>query len=83
MTNKSHAQLSAHIARIEGQLAGARDALEQDDCAKVARTLLAASRSLASVRATCASEFLERKVYRNAKVSDASLLADIRALIKA
>ena len=73
----------AHVARVEGQLAAVRAALAVEDCGKAARTLLAASRSLDSVRATCISEFLGSKIYGNAPVKDESLLADVRSLIKA
>ncbi|MDR3571684.1 MAG: metal-sensing transcriptional repressor [Candidatus Pacebacteria bacterium] len=83
MQNKKHAVLAAHLARVEGQLAAARAALEADDCSKTARTLLAAMRSLQSARATCVSGFLSERVYRNAKVADTALLEDVRALMKA
>ncbi len=76
-------QLVAHIARIEGQLAAARRALEVDDCNKTARTLFAASRSLSSLRATCISEFLSKKVYRGAVEHDKKLLEDVRSLMRA
>lgn len=75
--------LAAHIARVEGQLAASRRALETGDCSKVARTLLAASRSLASVRAACVSEFLATKVYAKANVTDQELLNDVRSLMRA
>lgn len=80
---KKNNTLSAHIARVEGQLAAVRSALETNDCGKAARTLLAASRSLDSIRATCISEFLSQRVYGSAPVKDAALLADVRSLIKA
>ncbi len=73
----------AHVARVEGQLAAVRVALEAEDCGKAARTLLAASRSLDSVRATCISEFLSSKIYGDAPVKDKALLADVHSLIKA
>jgi DNA-binding FrmR family transcriptional regulator len=76
-------ELMAHVARIEGQLAAVRTALQADDCSKVARTLLAASRSLSSLRAACINEFISRKVYPNTSVKDEQLLADVRSLIKA
>lgn len=83
MQNKIQVALSAHIARVEGQLASVRAALEAGDCGKAARTLFAASRSLASARATCIDEFLSSKVYKHALVKDKALLADVRSLIKA
>ncbi len=83
MDKKTHAQLSAHIARIEGQLAAARIAVESNDCNKVAKTLLAASRSLTSVRATCISEFMSQRVYSDAKVRDTGLLEDVQRLMRA
>jgi DNA-binding FrmR family transcriptional regulator len=83
MELKRTAALSAHIARIEGQLVAVRDALERNDCSKAARTLMAASRSLASVRALCATTLLEDRVYAGAKVHDEHLLDDVRLLIKA
>lgn len=83
MKKKANAELSAHLARIEGQFKAARRAFEADDCAKVARTLLAASRSLSSLRAACVGEFLENKVYQNSPIRDEALLKDVRALIKA
>lgn len=73
----------AHIARIEGQLAAARAALETDDCNKTARTLLAASRSLSSLRASCISEFMSEKVYRGAAPRDTKLLEAVRSLMRA
>lgn len=79
---KSHTQLRAHLARIEGQLAAVRGALEQDDCSKAARTLLAASRSLQSARALCVSAFLSERVYPHAKAADSALLEDVHALLK-
>ncbi|CAN5758630.1 hypothetical protein BH11PAT2_BH11PAT2_02580 [soil metagenome] len=87
MSTKTHApstkELVVHVARIEGQLSAVRAALESDDCNKAARTLLAASRSLSSLRAACITEFITKKVYRNASVKDTQLLADVRSLIKA
>lgn len=83
MKNAKHAQLMAHIARIEGQLAAVRSALEADDCHKAAQTLLAATRSLHSARASCVKGFLSERVYRNAKISDKTLMDDVDALIKA
>lgn len=76
-------QLAAHVARVEGQLAAVRAALEADDCGKAARTLLAASRSLGSLRAACTNEFISNRVYRGAKVSDKKLLDDVRSLMRA
>ncbi len=76
-------KLIAHVSRIEGQLAAVRAALIVEDCGKAARTLLAASRSLDSVRAACISEFFGTRIYGNATVKDTSLLADVRSLIKA
>lgn len=75
--------LVVHVARIEGQLAAVRSALEADDCSKAARTLLAATRSLSSLRAACINEFITKKVYQNTSVKDASLLTDVRSLLKA
>lgn len=83
MQKKHTTKLTAHIARVEGQLAAVRTALEADDCGKAARTLLAASRSLDSIRAICISEFLGQKIYGNAPVKNAALLADVQSLIKA
>lgn len=83
MIHKKRSTLSAHISRVEGQLAAVRSALDHEDCGKAARTLLAASRSLDSIRAACISEFLTQRVYGNAPVKDVTLLADIRSLIKA
>lgn len=83
MKTKNMTKLSAHIARVEGQLAAVRAALDLDDCGKAARTLLAASRSLDSIRTTCISEFLGRKIYGNAPIKNAALLADVQSLIKA
>lgn len=83
MINQKHASLTAHIARIEGQLAAVRAALAADDCSKAARTLLAATRSLQSARATCVEGFLNDRVYRGAKVANKALLADVHALMKA
>ena len=83
MKKGTHAKLTAHLARIEGQLAAVRDALEQDDCSKAARTLLAASRSLQSARASCVEGFLSEQVYSGAKVANAQLLKDVHALLKA
>ena len=83
---KHHAhnkELAAHVARVQGQLAAVHEALLADDCHKATRTLCAASRSLASLRATCASEFVSRRVYRGAQPSDAVLLEDVRALMRA
>ena len=76
-------ELIAHVSRIEGQLAAVRAALTVQDCGKAARTLLAASRSLDSVRAACISEFLGTKVYGDAPIKDEALLADVRSLIRA
>jgi len=75
--------LIAHVARVEGQLAAVRAALMADDCSKASRTLMAASRSLSSVRAACASEFISNRVYRGARVSDKKLLEDVRSLMSA
>ncbi len=83
MQDSKHTKLITHIARIEGQLAAVRAALTADDCHKAATTLLAATRSLHSARATCVKGFLSERVYRNAKVVDASLMDDVDALIKA
>lgn len=83
MQHKNNAALISHVARVEGQLAAVRAALEAQDCGKAARTLLAASRSLSSVRAACVSEFLLRQVYKSAQVKDKALLADVRSLMKA
>lgn len=83
MKSEKHAKLIMHIARIEGQLAAVRAALASDDCHKAAKTLLAATRSLHSARATCVKGFLSERVYRNAKITDASLMDDVDALIKA
>ena len=73
----------AHVARIEGQLAAVRAALEADDCSKVARTLFAASRSLGSLRATCISKFMSEKVYEHVPAHNKKLLDDVRSLMKA
>ena len=83
MQKTKHAELSAHIARVEGQLAAVRTALAADDCSKAARTLLAASRSLQSARASCVEGFLSERIFRGAKASDDALLADVHALMKA
>lgn len=83
MQTKTQKQLSAHIARIEGQLAAARAALEADDCGKTARTLFAASRSLSSLRAMCIDQFLSNKVYRHSAVRDKKLLTDVQSLMRA
>lgn len=83
MQKKKITDLVSHVARVEGQLAAVRAALEVQDCGKAARTLLAASRSLDSVRATCISEFLGSKIYGNVTVKDKALLEDVRSLIKA
>jgi DNA-binding FrmR family transcriptional regulator len=83
MKHKNTTALMAHVARVEGQLAAVRAALEAEDCGKAARTLLAASRSLDSVRAACISEFLVTKIYGNAPVKDSTLFEDVRSLIKA
>lgn len=83
MRTKNHMQLQAHLARVEGQIAAVRDALERDDCSKAARTLLAASRSLESARAHCITCFLGERVYAHAKVADPTLLADVQSLLKA
>ena len=83
MKKKNHSQLQAHLARVEGQLAAVRDALERDDCSKAARTLLAASRSLHSARAFCITAFLSERVYPRAKTADATLLEDVHSLLKA
>lgn len=83
MQHKHNSQLTAHVARVEGQLSAVRAALEANDCGKAARTLLAASRSLSSLRATCISEFLSSQVYKHAPVKDKALLADVRSLMKA
>lgn len=83
MTHKNNTALTSHVARVEGQLAAVRAALEANDCGKAARTLLAASRSLASLRAACVSEFLTGQVYKSAPVKDKALLADVRSLMKA
>lgn len=83
MTTKKHSDLVAHVARVEGQLAAVRAALEADDCSKVARTLFAASRSLGSLRATCIDTFLRERVYPHALVKDKQLLEDVHALMKA
>jgi DNA-binding FrmR family transcriptional regulator len=83
MQRKNHGELAAHVARVEGQLAAVRAALDADDCGKAARTLLAASRSLSSARALCVSEFLSGKIYKHAPVKDKALLADVRSLMKA
>lgn len=82
-TRSSTKELVVHTARIEGQLSAVRTALEADDCSKAARTLLAASRSLSSLRAACITEFITKKVYRDAFVKDTQLLTDVRSLIKA
>lgn len=73
----------AHVARIEGQLAAVRAALEADDCSKVARTLFAASRSLGSLRATCINKFISEQVYPHATVQNKKLLEDVHSLMKA
>lgn len=78
-----HHTLATHVARVEGQLAAVRAALEAGDCGLAARTLLAASRSLASVRSACVSEFLSERVYGKAPVKDKKLLEDVRSLMKA
>ena len=83
MRKTKHAELSVHIARVEGQLRAVRAALEADDCSKAARTLLAATRSLQSARASCVAGFLSERIYRGAKVSDDALLVDVHALMKA
>lgn len=83
MKQDTRAQLTAHLARIEGQLAAVREALDADNCSKAARTLLAASRSLQSARALCVTSFLHERVYPRAKVADQALLADVQALLKA
>jgi len=83
MQRKNHAALSSHVSRVEGQLAAVRAALVANDCSKAARTLLAASRSLASLRAACVSEFLSGQVYKHAPVKDKALLDDVRSLMKA
>ena len=83
MQQNNHKELSAHVARVEGQLAAVRAALDSNDCGKAARTLLAASRSLGSLRAVCISEFLSGQVYKHAPVKDKALLADVRLLMKA
>ena len=83
MEPNNHAALAAHVARVEGQLAAVRAALNTNDCSKAARTLLAASRSLSSLRAACVSEFLSGQVYKRAPVKDKKLLADVRSLMKA
>ena len=83
MNHKKHAALSAHVSRVEGQLAAVRAALSVNDCSKAARTLLAASRSLASLRAACVSEFMSGQVYSNAPVKNKALLADVQSLMKA
>lgn len=83
MNTKNNASLIAHIARVEGQLAAVRVALAADDCSKAARTLLAASRSLDSVRAACAEGFLTKRIFKNAKIKDPALMRDIQFLIKA
>lgn len=83
MKKKNHAQLQAHLSRIEGQLSAVRDALERDDCSKAAKTLLAASRSLQSARALCVTGFLSERVYPHVKAADAALLEDVRSLLKA
>lgn len=80
---ESKQQLIMHVARLEGQLAAVRSALEVDDCSKAARTLLAASRSLTSLRAACAGAFISTRIYKYAKVSDTKLLEDVRALMRA
>ena len=80
---QKHIELITHIARIEGQLKAVRAALEAQECSKAARTLLAATRSLQSARATCVETFLGERVYPNAKVSDKVLLRDVHALMKA
>jgi DNA-binding FrmR family transcriptional regulator len=83
MEHTTHIKLTAHLARIEGQLSAVRTALDQDDCSKAARTLLAASRSLQSARALCVAGFLSERVYPHAKVADPALLEDVKALLKA
>jgi DNA-binding FrmR family transcriptional regulator len=83
MSTHTNKQLAAHISRIEGQLAAARKALATDDCSKTARTLLAASRSLASLRAACMSEFLSKKVYQGATPKDKKLYDDVQSLMRA
>ena len=83
MKGNNHATLSAHVARVEGQLAAVRAALETNNCSKAARTLLAASRSLASLRAACVSEFMSGQVYNNAPAQNKALLTDIQSLMKA
>lgn len=75
--------LAAHAARIEGQLAAVRKALMTEDCSKAAQTLAAASRSLASLRAACAEEFIRGRVYQNAHLHDVKLMKDVRTLMHA
>lgn len=82
-TTKDNKALIVHVARLEGQLRAVRAALEADDCKAVSRTLLAASRSLSSLRASCASEFISKKVYKGAKPADAGLLEEVRSLMRA
>ena len=83
MKKSKQAELIAHIARVEGQLAAVRKALEFDDCSKAARTMMAAVRSLQSARATCVECFMRERVYKDSRVMDAELLDDVHALMKA
>jgi len=82
--DKDCKKLIDHISRLEGQLASVKRELQGDEinCSKTAKTILAASRSFATLKMNFIATFLESKFKIRELTKDQEMVDDLLSVIK-